>query len=186
MACFLPYKKDIRVDILARQFLKDIFATHRLPQFIVLDRSSKFVMKFTRALYKTLDVKKNLSMAFHSQTDCQTERSNQTLEQYFCMYCNDVQTNWVDLLPRASFAYNNGISASMGHSPFFLNFGYHFRHNIFSNAAKQIPATREYLKELAKAQKKATGLLQRAQEAQAVQYNCKRQEAPMFNKEKLV
>ena len=65
MACFLPYKKDTRADILARQFFKDIFANHGLPQLIVLDKGSVFAAKFTKALYKALDVKKNLFTAFH-------------------------------------------------------------------------------------------------------------------------
>ena len=154
MACFLPYRKDTGADVLARQLLKDIFAKHRLPQSIVLDRGSVFVAKFTKALYKALDVKRNLLIAFYPQTDSQTERTNQTLEQYLCMYCNHLQTNWVDLLPMALFAYNNGISASTGHSLFFLNYGYHPRHNISPNAAEQILAAKKYLKKLANIQEK--------------------------------
>ena len=93
MACFLPYKEDTRANVLARQFLKDIFANHRLLQSIVLDSDSVFAAKFTKALYKALDVNRNLSTAFHLQTDGQTERTNQTLKQYLCMYCNHLQTN---------------------------------------------------------------------------------------------
>ena len=111
-----------------------------------------------KALYQPLDVKKNLSTAFHSQTDGQTERTNQTLEQYLRMYCNHLQSDWVNLLPMASFAYNNGISASTGHSPFFLNYGFHPRHNMSPNAAEQIPAAKKYLKKLANAQEKAAEL----------------------------
>ena len=87
MACFLSYKEDTGADILARRFLKDIVANHGLPQSIVLDRDSIFAAKFTKAFYKALDVKRNLFMAFHPQTDGQTERTNQTLEQYLRMYC---------------------------------------------------------------------------------------------------
>ena len=88
MACFLPYREDTGADGLARQFLKNIFANHRLPHSIMLDRGSVIAAKFTKALYKALDVKRNLSIAFHSQTDGQTEHTNQTLRQYLCMYCN--------------------------------------------------------------------------------------------------
>ena len=124
MACFLPYKEEIRADVLARQFLKDIFANHGLPQSIVSDRGIIFAAKFTKALYKALDIKRNLSTAFYSQMDSQTERINQMLEQYLCMYWHHLQTDWVNLLPIALFAYNNKVSASTGHSPFFLNYGY--------------------------------------------------------------
>ena len=136
MACFLPFREDTRADVLARPFLKDIFANHGLPQSIVLNKGSVFAAKFTKALYKALVVKKNLSTAFHLQTSSQTERINQTLKQYLCMYGNYLQTNWVDFLSMALFAYNNGILARTRHSPFFLNYGYHSQHNISPNAAK--------------------------------------------------
>ena len=80
MACFLPYKEDTGANILARHFHKDIFAINGLPQSIASDKGSVFAAKFTRALYRALDVKRNLSMAFHPQTDGQTECINQTLE----------------------------------------------------------------------------------------------------------
>ena len=151
MACFLPYKNNTGADILAQRFLRDIFANHGLLQSIVSNEKHVFGAKFTRALYKALDVKRNLSTAFYPQTDGQTERTNQTLEQYLQMYCNHFQTNWVDLLPMASVAYNNEVSVSTGHSPFFLNYGYHPQQDISPNAANQSPAAKEYLKKLASA-----------------------------------
>ena len=80
MVCFMPYKEDTGVDILARQFLMNIFANHGLSQSIVLDKGSVFAAKFTRAFYRALDVKKNLSTAFLPQTAGQTKRTNQMLE----------------------------------------------------------------------------------------------------------
>ena len=88
MACFLLYKEDTRVNILAQRFLRDIFANHGLRCSIVSDRRSFFTAKFTRALYKALDIERNLFMAFHPQTNSQTEHTNQTLEQYLKMYCS--------------------------------------------------------------------------------------------------
>ena len=82
MACFLPYRENTGADILARRFFKDIFANHGLPQSIMSDRGNVLAANFTRAFYRALDVKRNLFMAFHPQTDGQTERTNQTLEQY--------------------------------------------------------------------------------------------------------
>jgi len=51
--------------------------------------------------------------------------TNQTLEQYLCVYYNYQQDNWSELLPLAEFAYNNAPSATTGVSPFFANKGYH-------------------------------------------------------------
>ena len=78
------------------------------------------------------------------------------------MYCYDLQDNWVDFLPMTSFAYNNRILTSTGHSSFFLNYGYHPWHNISPDQANWVLATNEYLKKLANAQEKATGLLKKA------------------------
>ena len=84
------------------------------------------------------------------------------------MYCNHLQNDWVDLFPIASVAYNNRISASTEHSPFFLNYGYHPQHNISLDNADWVLAAKEYLKELANAKEKAAGLFKKSQEAQAV------------------
>ena len=62
---------------------------------------------------------------YHPEANGQAEQTNQTLEQYFCIYCNYQQDNWSELLPLAEFAYNNAPSATTGVSPFFANKGYH-------------------------------------------------------------
>ena len=65
-----------------------------------------------------------LSTAFHPQTDGQTERLNQTLEQYLRSYVNHQQDNWVQILPMAQFAYNSATAEATKVSPFFANYGY--------------------------------------------------------------
>jgi truncated hemoglobin YjbI len=66
-----------------------------------------------------------LSTAFHPQTDGQTERQNQTMEQYLRAFCNYEQDNWVELLPLAEFAYNNSVHHSTRMTPFWANYNYH-------------------------------------------------------------
>ena len=61
----------------------------------------------------------------------------------------------------------------MGHSPFFLNYGYHSQHNISPDNADRVPATKKYLEKLPNAQEKVAGLLKKSQEAQTTQYNRK-------------
>lgn len=65
-----------------------------------------------------------LSTAFHPQTDGQTERLNQTLEQYLRSYVNKQQDNWVQLLPLAQFAYNSAMAETTKTTPFQANYGY--------------------------------------------------------------
>src|SRR5690606_21086887 len=70
-----------------------------------------------------IGVKSAMSTAYHPETDSQTERVNQTLEQYLRHYCSWKQDNWEDLLALAEFAYNSGVSEATGMSPFYANYG---------------------------------------------------------------
>ena len=70
-------------------------------------------------------MKLHFTSGYHPEGDGQTERVNQTLEQYLCVFCNYQQDNWSPLLPLAEFAYNNTSNKTTGTSPFFANKGYH-------------------------------------------------------------
>src|SRR5467141_2250493 len=70
-------------------------------------------------------MKLHFTSGYHPEGDGQTERMNQTLEQYLRVYCNYQQDNWSELLPLAEFTYNNTPSATTGITPFFANKGYH-------------------------------------------------------------
>ena len=61
---------------------------------------------------------------YHPEGDSQTERVNQTLEQYLRIFTNYQQDNWSSLLPLAEFSYNNALNATTGVSLFFANKGY--------------------------------------------------------------
>ena len=69
-------------------------------------------------------MKLHFTSGYHPEGDGQTERTNQTLEQYIRVYCNYQQDNWFDLLPLAEFAYNMP-SATTGITLFYANKGYH-------------------------------------------------------------
>ena len=77
---------------------------------------------------------------YHPEGDGQTERTNQTLEQYLRIFCNYQQNNWHELLPLAEFAYNNAPSATTGISPFFANKGYH--PNLTIHSERDLASTR--------------------------------------------
>ena len=70
-----------------------------------------------------LGIKNKLSMAFHPQTDEQTERMNQELEQYLRMFINHRQEQWPEQLGIAEFAYNNKVHSSTKILPFKANYG---------------------------------------------------------------
>ncbi|KAL5525002.1 hypothetical protein ACEPAF_8871 [Sanghuangporus sanghuang] len=78
-----------------------------------------------RELYKLLHIEGNPSTAYHPQTDGQTERVNQELEQYLRLYVNHRQSDWADWLALAEFAHNNREHSATKLSPFFVNTGQH-------------------------------------------------------------
>src|ERR1700728_4142006 len=73
---------------------------------------TEFISHFFRSLGKALDMKLYFTSGYHPEGDGQTECTNQTLEQYLCIYCNYQQDNWSELLALAEFAYNNALSAT--------------------------------------------------------------------------
>ena len=85
-------------------------------------------------------MKLHFTSGYHPEADGQTERTNQTLEQYIRIYCNYQQDNWSELLPLAEFAYNNAPHATTGVSPFFANKGYH--PNISVHPERDLASTR--------------------------------------------
>jgi len=78
-----------------------------------------------KELCSQLRVERNPLTTYHPQTDSQTERVNQELEQYLRLYCNYRQNNWAEWLSIAEFSYNNQIYSSTGRSPFLINLGCH-------------------------------------------------------------
>jgi len=86
---------------------------------------SEFVSHFFRSLGTALDMRLHFTSRYHPEANGQVKWTNQTLEQYFCIYCNYQQNNWSELLLLAEFAYNNAPSATTGVSLFFTNKGYH-------------------------------------------------------------
>ena len=74
---------------------------------------------------KVLGTKTKLSMAYHSQTDGQTERINQEIGTFLRHYMNYQQDDWTDWLATVEFSYNDKKYAATGKTPFELNFGRH-------------------------------------------------------------
>jgi hypothetical protein len=99
---------------------------------------------FFHSLGKALDMKLHFTSGYHPEGNRQTERVNQTLEQYFQIYCNLQQDNWHTLLPIAEFCYNNTSSSTTKVSPFFANKGYnpafivHSKYKLASLKAQEL------------------------------------------------
>ena len=180
MAHFIPYQeRGFDAPNLATVFQQHIFRLHGIPKDIISDRGPVFNSKFWRAFTSGLGIKCNFSTAFHPQTDGQTERVNQTLEQYLRMFCSYEQNDWADLLATAEFTYNNTDHSSTNYSPFYANTGYHPLHpsSIINITESQAPSVTERLEQLQALHSTLKSNMQEAQERYTKYYNAKRQDA---------
>lgn len=123
-AYMIPTTEKIDAKQMASILVRNIFANHGTPRKITSDRDKLFTSNMWRSFADQIGIEHRLSTAYHPQTNGQTERTNQTLEQYLRHYVNYQQNNWSELLPVAQFAYNNAMHATTKESPFFANYGY--------------------------------------------------------------
>src|SRR4051812_3575372 len=127
MSHFIPSHKTITAEQTADLFIHHVLRLHGLPEEVISDCGPQFVAKFWKQMLELLGVTIKLSSAFHPQTDGQTERVNQVLEQYLHCMVDYQQADWNQLLPMSEFAYNNTVQVSIGMSPFYAIYGYHPR-----------------------------------------------------------
>ncbi|MBW0519236.1 hypothetical protein O181_058951 [Austropuccinia psidii MF-1] len=123
MTIFIPAFGTITALELAQIFMSHVFSKHGLPVSIVSDRGSLFVSSFWTQLCQQLKISRHISTEFHPETDGQTERVKQILEQYLRMYVSYHQNDWHTWLPLVEFAYNNEEHSSTKQSPFFTIYG---------------------------------------------------------------
>ena len=93
----------------------------------ITDWDKLFMSKFWRTLKAELGIWHKLFTAYHSQTDEQTERMNQTVETYLWHYVSKTQENWVQLLSTAQFVYNNTRNEIMKTTSFYMNYEYNLK-----------------------------------------------------------
>ncbi|GJP78104.1 hypothetical protein CLOP_g8430, partial [Closterium sp. NIES-67] len=122
MAHFAASKTTITAEQTAKPFLTNIVRLHGIPSVIVSDRDPRFTSNFWTKTWQQYGTRLHLSTTYHPQSDGQTERTNQTIEQLIRTTCTD-SAQWEDSLPLIEFAYNNAPSTTTTQSPFFLNYG---------------------------------------------------------------
>src|ERR1700722_9451076 len=103
--------------------LNQVYREEDLPLKIICDRGPQFVMAFMKEFFRLVRIKGNLSMAYHPQTDGQTERMNREIERYLQAFVDYHQANWNHWLPTGEFTLNNLLASATGFSPFKLNKG---------------------------------------------------------------
>eukprot|EP00253_Pinus_taeda_P019879 PITA_19879 len=122
-AHFIPVQSTYRAAQIAHIFMQNVFKLHGLPKTIISDRDVKFTSAFWKTLFAELGTQLNFSTAYHPQTDGQTERVNQMVEDMLRAYVMQQPTRWEDYLHLVEFAYNNGYHTSTQMSPFEVMYG---------------------------------------------------------------
>uniref|UniRef100_A0A8C5PE09 Gypsy retrotransposon integrase-like protein 1 n=1 Tax=Leptobrachium leishanense TaxID=445787 RepID=A0A8C5PE09_9ANUR len=181
MAHFIPAKGLPTAKETAHLFHKEVFRLHGIPTSILSDRGSQFTSRFWRMFCLSLQIKVKLSSAYHPQTNGQTERLNQIVEQYLRCYTCHLQDDWIDLLPAAEFAYNSGTHQSLRESPFFLNYGYHPALLPDLPQIGDVPNVQERLERLREGHQRARRLLQQAQDTYKTYADRKRRPSPTYS-----
>jgi hypothetical protein len=123
MAHFIPTTKKVSATQVADLFIQHIFRIHGLPETIVSDRDTRFTGQFWTSLFTKLGTKLKFSSGEHPETDGQTERVNQVLEDMLRAYVSIRQKDWENYLPLLEFAYNSRKHSATKFSPFELNYG---------------------------------------------------------------
>ncbi|GKB84585.1 putative reverse transcriptase domain-containing protein [Tanacetum coccineum] len=112
-AIFTPMRETDPLDKLARMYLKEVVTRHGIPVSIICDRDPRFASNFWRSLQNALGTNLDMSTAYHPQTDGQSERTIQTLEDMLRACAIDFGKGWVNHLPLVEFSYNNSYHASI-------------------------------------------------------------------------
>jgi hypothetical protein len=123
VAHFIPVKTTYSGAKLAELYMAQIVCLHGVPKNIMSDQGSQFTSRYWQKLHECLDTRLNFSSAYHPQTDGQTERTNQVLEDMLRACALKHGGSWDKSLPYAQFSYNNNYQASLKMSPFEALYG---------------------------------------------------------------
>jgi hypothetical protein len=161
VAHFIPMKTTYSGDQLAELYMSRIVCLHGVLKKIVSDRGTQFTSRFWKRLHESMDTKLNFSLAYHPQTDGQTERTNQVLEDMLRACAIKHGRRWDKSLPYVEFSYNSSYQASLKMAPFEALYGRKcktplywnqtresqvFGPEILQEAEKQVQIIRENLK----------------------------------------
>jgi hypothetical protein len=161
VAHFIPIKTTYFGLQLAELYMSRIVCLHGVPKKIVFNRGTQFTLRFWETLHETLDTQLRFSSAYHPQTNCQTGRVNQILEDMLRACALQYGRSWDKSLPYAKFCCNNSYQESLKMVPFEILYGRRwqtplfwketreqkvFRPDILQEAEKQVRTVRANLR----------------------------------------
>ncbi|GJR14389.1 putative reverse transcriptase domain-containing protein [Tanacetum coccineum] len=122
-AHFIPTQETDSTKTLTRLYIKEIVSWHGVPISIISDRDSHFTSIFRKSLQNAFGTQLDMSTAYHPETDGQSERTIQTLEDMLRACVIDFRKGWEKHLPLVEFSYNNSCHASIKAAPFEALYG---------------------------------------------------------------
>ncbi|KAM0054415.1 putative nucleotidyltransferase, Ribonuclease H [Helianthus debilis subsp. tardiflorus] len=122
-AHFLAIKETDKFSTLADIYMKEVVLRHGVPTSIISDRDARFTSELWRAMHKAFGSRLDMSTAYHPQTDGQSERTIQTLEDMLRACVIDFGNGWEKHLPLVEFSYNNSYHTSIQAAPFEALYG---------------------------------------------------------------
>lgn len=156
---------------------KHVFQVFGLPKGIISDRDPKYTSAFWGALFQALGTKLHMTTAFRPQSDGQSERTNQTVEQMLRCKCMHDQARWLEFVGSVCQAYNGNVHVSTGFSPAELLFGYQPTTVLDLSINRDTGLTNQSAVDMLATMRQnlvaARQHLQQAKEWQAVSYNKK-------------
>ncbi|KAI5115587.1 hypothetical protein M0805_008605 [Coniferiporia weirii] len=114
----IPCTKMLDALGTAKLYHDNVYKCFGLPKRIISDRGPQFASQVFQTLCTRLGIKSKLSTAYHPQMDGQTERTNQEVEAYLCIYCGTSPHSWADSLTDLEFSHNIQTHSVTKTSPF--------------------------------------------------------------------
>ena len=180
-AHFVPTTSDVDTKTTVNLFINHVWKLHGLPKKIISDRGTQFISNLMKGIMKLLDIEGATSTAYHPQTDGQTERINQELEQYLRIFCNYRQNDWASYIALGEFAYNNHTHSSTKYSPFYASRGYHPNAIVNRIAQTNVPEADEFVQHIQQIHKEIQSALRLSQETVKSYYDRKHEKEPEIN-----
>ena len=183
MTHFVATTEGTSAERLARLFQDNVCKLHGLLESVVLDRGPQFMAELTKELNRMLGIKTKLSMAFHPQTDGQTERMNQELEQYLWFFIENRQKDWLEWLAAAEFVVNNKVHMVTKVSPFMANYGKELRMGGDIRRKGKVESAMEFVERMKKVHEEVEAVLKKTQEEMKRYADRKRKKTEKWKKE---
>ena len=180
MSYFVATTEKITAEGLVRLFRDNMWKLYELLESVISDRGPQFVVGLMRKLNKMLEIETKLSMAYHPQTDKQTERTNQKLEQYLKMYIDHRQNNQSEWLATTEFAFNNKVHTAMKSSLFKINYGKELRMSFDIRKKRKNEKAEEFMKKMKNRHEKVTAALVKSQKEMKRQIDRNRREVEEY------